>query len=70
MERLGKERLGIGAGAGAGLCRCVQVYTGGWGYLMGDEGSASWIAPRALSAATQAEDGRRASDKLEFIDPS
>lgn len=31
---------------------------GGWGYLMGDEGSGYWIALQALSAVTRAADGR------------
>ncbi|MCL6475133.1 MAG: hypothetical protein K6U75_08795 [Firmicutes bacterium] len=31
---------------------------GGWGYLMGDEGSAYWIALLAINACTRAEDGR------------
>ncbi len=31
---------------------------GGWGYLMGDEGSAYWIGLRALNVCTRAEDGR------------
>jgi len=30
----------------------------GWGYIMGDEGSGHWIALKALSAATKAQDGR------------
>ena len=32
---------------------------GGWGYVMGDEGSAYWIAIRALQECTKAADGRR-----------
>ncbi len=31
---------------------------GGWGYLMGDEGSAYWIALQAINVCTRAEDGR------------
>ena len=31
---------------------------GGWGYLMGDEGSAYWIALQAINACARAEDGR------------
>jgi N-acetylglucosamine kinase-like BadF-type ATPase len=58
------ERPAVLVLAGTGAIACCldsegrEAMTGGWGYLMGDEGSASWIAPRALSAATRAEDGR------------
>src|SRR5690606_10204229 len=35
-----------------------QVRAGGWGYLLGDEGSGYWIGREALRAALRAEDGR------------
>jgi N-acetylglucosamine kinase-like BadF-type ATPase len=35
-----------------------HVYAGGWGPVAGDEGSASWIARRALQAVAHASDER------------
>jgi N-acetylglucosamine kinase-like BadF-type ATPase len=37
---------------------------GGWGYLLGDEGSGFWVGRRALSAIVRAADGRGASTQL------
>lgn len=34
-----------------------DTMTGGWGYLLGDEGSGYWIAVRALNACCRAQDG-------------
>jgi N-acetylglucosamine kinase-like BadF-type ATPase len=37
---------------------------GGWGYLLGDEGSGFWVGRRALSAIVRAADGRGPSTQL------
>lgn len=37
---------------------------GGWGYLLGDEGSGFWIGRRALSAIVRAADGRGPATEL------
>lgn len=42
-----------------------EHWAGGWGYLMGDEGSGYWIGIRALSAATRSHDGVGATTTLE-----
>ncbi len=39
-----------------GLGEAAQV--GGWGYLLGDEGSGYWLGLKALQAVVRAEDGR------------
>jgi N-acetylglucosamine kinase-like BadF-type ATPase len=36
----------------------LPARVGGWGHLLGDEGSGYWIAREALQLATQAADGR------------
>ena len=69
------ERPAVLVLAGTGAIACAvdgsghEAVTGGWGYLMGDEGSASWIAPLALSAATRAEDGRGPATVLQHAIP-
>jgi len=35
-----------------------QVICGGWGFLLGDEGSGYWIGLQAVKAANKAQDGR------------
>lgn len=41
-----------------------RASTGGWGPMVGDEGSGAWIAQRALRAVSQASDKRRAATSL------
>lgn len=58
----GAPGLVVIAGTGSICCgtnaRGIHFCSGGWGTLMGDEGSGSWIARRALQAVAQAADGR------------
>ena len=49
----GTGSLAIGRNAAGEAVRC-----GGWGYVLGDEGSAYWIARSGLQAAVRAADGR------------
>lgn len=49
---------GTGSMAVAGDGKDKLVRTGGWGHIIGDEGSAYWLGREALSLATQAIDGR------------
>jgi N-acetylglucosamine kinase-like BadF-type ATPase len=65
-----REGLGVALIAGTGsLClgrdrshRIVRA--GGWGYLLGDEGSAYWLAIQALQAVARAADGRGPATEL------
>ncbi|MEP2783190.1 MAG: BadF/BadG/BcrA/BcrD ATPase family protein [Pseudoruegeria sp.] len=53
------------AGTGSmavGRTRGVMRRVGGWGHVLGDEGSAYWIGQRALSFAASETDGRRSQD--------
>src|SRR5829696_5830212 len=58
----GKPGLVIIAGTGSVCCginaRGRRACAGGWGPLVGDEGSGSWLARRALQAVARATDGR------------
>jgi N-acetylglucosamine kinase-like BadF-type ATPase len=49
---------GTGAVALAENARGERTDRGGWGYLVGDEGSGYWIGIRAVQAAARALDGR------------
>jgi N-acetylglucosamine kinase-like BadF-type ATPase len=59
---LGEPGVAVIAGTGAialGMNRRGErARSSGWGWLIGDEGSAGWIALRALNAASRAYDGR------------
>jgi N-acetylglucosamine kinase-like BadF-type ATPase len=49
---------GTGSIAYARDARGVAARAGGWGHVLGDEGSGYWIGRRALRAVTRAADGR------------
>ena len=49
---------GTGAVAYGRLDSGAEARSGGWGYLIGDEGSGYWIGIEAIRAACQASDGR------------
>lgn len=42
----------------------VSAQVGGWGYLLGDEGSGYWLGLEAIRAVTQAADGRAPATAL------
>lgn len=60
------------------LCAARETRAGGWGYLLGDEGSGYWIAMQGLRAACRSVDGRGSAtrllpallDRLKLTDPS
>ncbi len=58
----GEPGLVVIAGTGSICCgvnaRGRRACAGGWGPVVGDEGSGSWIARRALQAVAHASDGR------------
>jgi N-acetylglucosamine kinase-like BadF-type ATPase len=64
----GEPGLVIIAGTGSICCgknaRGRHVCAGGWGPVVGDEGSGSWIARRALQAVARATDGRARATSL------
>ncbi|MGC8570358.1 BadF/BadG/BcrA/BcrD ATPase family protein [Caldivirga sp.] len=59
---LGEPGVAVIAGTGAialGMnAHGERARSSGWGWLIGDEGSAGWIALKALNAASRAYDGR------------
>lgn len=55
---------GTGSSAFGRNARGEMARAGGWGYLMGDEGSGYAIARQALQAAAQAADGRGSETRL------
>jgi glucosamine kinase len=55
----GTGSMAVGRGPTGRTVRC-----GGWGPVMGDEGSGAWIGRRALSAVTASADGREGPTAL------
>src|SRR5690606_11448844 len=60
---------GTGAVAYGRLTDGREALAGGWGYIMGDEGSGHDIGINALRAITQAADGRGAPTLLSEVAP-
>ncbi len=63
----GQDGLAVIAGTGSiayGLKGKVQARCGGWGYLLGDEGSGYYIGQRAMFEACRSYDGRSIPSKL------
>ena len=55
----GTGSVAFGRGPTGTMIRC-----GGWGPVIGDEGSGAWIGRRALSVVTAAHDGREPETRL------
>jgi len=55
---------GTGSIAYGRNARRVAARSGGWGHIIGDEGSGYWIGREALSAVVRAVDGRGPSTRL------
>ena len=70
MDAFGYDGPGVLLIAGTGSVAFARGPTGtedrcgGWGPALGDEGSAHWLARRALSAATASADGREPDSTL------
>lgn len=58
---------GTGAAAFAAAPDGEEALVGGWGYLMGDEGSGYWIGLKALNCCAKAEDGRGNPTRLSAL---
>lgn len=68
----GARTTGIALAAGTGaVARAVgpsgAATVGGWGWLMGDEGSAYWLGSEAIRAAVRASEGRGPATALSDV---
>lgn len=66
----GSDGIAVISGTGSiafGVKGKVQARAGGWGYLLGDEGSGFYIGRRAMIEACRSFDGRESPSKLTEI---